>query len=259
MGTQYTKELLESALIGAGSVSDVVRNLDLPVSSGNHKRVSDLLQVHGLSTSRKSRHHGGGRGKRPDEDVFCENSTYPGSYLGARLVKDHGWEYKCAICGIDRWLGLPITLHIDHINGVSNDHRFENLRFLCPNCHQQTPTWGNKSKEKKARKIRKKKCADCDAMIGMRSTRCRACAANDRIGNLSTNSCAVCAVEISSRANKCRSCAGMNRGTKANWPEMDVLASMVKETGYVAVAKVLGVSDSAVRKRLRVRGHNLTP
>lgn len=41
-------------------------------------------------------------------------------------------------------MNKPITLHLDHINGVHNDNRFENLRFLCPNCHQQTDTWGNK-------------------------------------------------------------------------------------------------------------------
>lgn len=55
-------------------------------------------------------------------------------------------EYKCDICGnTGLWLGKKITLHLDHINGISNDHRMINLRFLCPNCHQQTSTWGNAS------------------------------------------------------------------------------------------------------------------
>lgn len=40
-----------------------------------------------------------------------------------------------------------LTLEIDHINGIHNDNRKENLRYLCPNCHSQTLTWKNKKRE----------------------------------------------------------------------------------------------------------------
>ncbi|MDQ2865095.1 MAG: hypothetical protein M3R51_02605 [Candidatus Eremiobacteraeota bacterium] len=36
-------------------------------------------------------------------------------------------------------------MHLDHINGVRVDHRLENLRMLCPNCHSQTETYGAKN------------------------------------------------------------------------------------------------------------------
>ena len=39
---------------------------------------------------------------------------------------------------------MCFKLHLDRINGIHNDNRSENLRFLCPDCHQQTDTWGNK-------------------------------------------------------------------------------------------------------------------
>ena len=45
--------------------------------------------------------------------------------------------------------GTPAkTLHaqLDHKNGVANDHRLENLQFICPNCHTQTPTYGSKNR-----------------------------------------------------------------------------------------------------------------
>jgi hypothetical protein len=39
-------------------------------------------------------------------------------------------------------------MHIDHINGVRDDHRLENLRMLRPNCHSQTPTYGGKNNKR---------------------------------------------------------------------------------------------------------------
>lgn len=37
-----------------------------------------------------------------------------------------------------------LTLQLDHINGKNNDHRIENLRLLCPNCHSITETYAGK-------------------------------------------------------------------------------------------------------------------
>lgn len=42
--------------------------------------------------------------------------------------------------------GQSLSLQLDHINGINNDHRLENLRFLCPNCHSQTNTYAGKNK-----------------------------------------------------------------------------------------------------------------
>ena len=43
------------------------------------------------------------------------------------------------------WLDKPLSLQLDHINGNCSDHRLENLRWLCPNCHVQTSTHGSKN------------------------------------------------------------------------------------------------------------------
>jgi len=42
------------------------------------------------------------------------------------------------------WNDKPLVLQIDHINGVSNDNRIENLQILCPNCHTQTVTFAGR-------------------------------------------------------------------------------------------------------------------
>jgi predicted nucleic acid-binding Zn ribbon protein len=53
---------------------------------------------------------------------------------------------SCQMCGTDSWLGKPILLICDHINGNSNDWRLENLRMICSNCDATTPHYKNKNK-----------------------------------------------------------------------------------------------------------------
>ena len=66
--------------------------------------------------------------------------------LNKRLIKEKVFDNKCAICKIDNWNNKPISMHLDHINGISTDHKLENLRLLCPNCHSQTETYCGKNK-----------------------------------------------------------------------------------------------------------------
>jgi 5-methylcytosine-specific restriction endonuclease McrA len=65
------------------------------------------------------------------------------------LLKAGALKNKCYECGITHWLGELLTLHLDHINGVANDHRMENLRMLCPNCHSQTETFAGRNTRRK--------------------------------------------------------------------------------------------------------------
>jgi Zn finger protein HypA/HybF involved in hydrogenase expression len=77
-----------------------------------------------------------------NEELFIENSSYVNRQrIKERLIKDFGWVLKCNGCGITEWRGKKITLELEHKNGINNDHRLENLEFLCPNCHSQTPTF----------------------------------------------------------------------------------------------------------------------
>ena len=63
------------------------------------------------------------------------------------ILKENLIKYECSGCGLgDEWNGRKISLHLDHINGVSGDHRLENLRFLCPNCHSQTKNYAGRNK-----------------------------------------------------------------------------------------------------------------
>lgn len=66
------------------------------------------------------------------------------------ILKNNILPYECSSCPVKSdWNGITLTLQLDHINGIKNDNRLENLRFLCPNCHSQTETWGYKNRKQK--------------------------------------------------------------------------------------------------------------
>ncbi|MEO0557266.1 MAG: HNH endonuclease signature motif containing protein [Bacteroidota bacterium] len=139
-------------------MGQVLDRLGLKRTGGNYRHITQRIRAYSIDTS-----HFLGKGwargltqetsdsvalsarfnRLPDSEVFKLGSTYQLSKLRSRLLQ-LGLEYVCAECGISTWREQPLTLHVDHINGNTSDARLENLRFLCPNCHQQTRTWGSK-------------------------------------------------------------------------------------------------------------------
>lgn len=76
------------------------------------------------------------------EDILAgKHPQYNASRLKRRLLSEGIKKNECEICGITDWLGKPIVLQLDHVNGDSHDHRLENVRIVCPNCHSQTETY----------------------------------------------------------------------------------------------------------------------
>lgn len=83
------------------------------------------------------------------KDAFVENSTFLRQSVKACIIKFSLLKYECVICKCDgNWQNSTISLQLDHINGINNDHRISNLRFLCPNCHAATPTYCGKVQTK---------------------------------------------------------------------------------------------------------------
>lgn len=140
------KEIIKNA----SSYSDCLRALGLNTRGGSS---TDVLKrrIQELNCSTEHFHSNNGKqscyAKYSLDEILIKNSSYANiSSLKKRLINENKLEYKCACCGLTDWLGQPITLQLDHINGINNDHRLENLRFLCPNCHSQTTTYGGKNK-----------------------------------------------------------------------------------------------------------------
>jgi hypothetical protein len=68
------------------------------------------------------------------------------SSIKRRLLDAGILKNVCDECGISEWRGKRLSIQIDHVNGVRDDHRLENLRMLCPNCHSQTETFAARNR-----------------------------------------------------------------------------------------------------------------
>jgi predicted RNA-binding Zn-ribbon protein involved in translation (DUF1610 family) len=142
---------LRAAVESAHSYADVMRALGLEVSYANHRRVRRKVAELGLDTSHFTRRPWsaapGARRSRADDVlvVLPPGAPRPNRERLHAGLRERGVPYRCASCGNrGEWLGRPITLHIDHIDGNWLDNRAGNLRYLCPNCHALTATWCRK-------------------------------------------------------------------------------------------------------------------
>ena len=144
----WTDDELRNVVRQSRGVSEVLRRLGYVPNGGMHRFIQAKIAVLGIDTSHFtgqswSRGLSNPQGPRaiPLDQILVADSAYPSSKLRLRLVAAGLKEARCELCGLVNWLGAPITLALDHINGDPTDNRLANLRILCPNCHAQTDTW----------------------------------------------------------------------------------------------------------------------
>ena len=73
------------------------------------------------------------------EEAMSQRTPTSKPAIRKRLIDKRGRICEC--CGLSEWLGRPITLEVDHIDGDNMNNLDSNLRLLCPNCHSYTPYW----------------------------------------------------------------------------------------------------------------------
>jgi len=224
---KYTEGELRKAVKVSNNYAEVLRKLGLRTAGGNSKLLKKWIKEWGIDVSHfldpselAKKYWKKNLKKReiPLENILVVDNNYHRSHLKKRLYREGLKKPICELCGQNEiWQGKKMSLILDHINGVWNDNRLDNLRIVCPNCNATLPTHCGKNLAEK------KYCLDCEAPIKRSSTRCQKC--NNK------------------QTNKSRE--------KIDWPSTEKLLEMVKETNYLETGRRLGVSDNAVRKRIR--------
>lgn len=159
---KYTKEMLESIVPCVQSWAALLAHFQKKPTGGNYNAFKQRCLKFSVNTSHFKGQgwskgltcissNGVSNNKKSNGDVLrsLKNGTACGLVKAIRLKEfllESGKKYECSNCHLTDWFDKPISLDIDHINGTNTDQRIENLRFLCPNCHRQTPTWGNKKR-----------------------------------------------------------------------------------------------------------------
>ncbi|MFF5983619.1 HNH endonuclease [Streptomyces olindensis] len=148
-GARPTPEELRIAVAESISLAGVLRRLGLSGSGTQRARLRQWIAEDQLGTEHfLGQAHQRGKSRpapaaRP-EDILVKHGgkRRTRTVVLRRALHELGIPEECADCGIGpEWLGKPMTLEVDHINGDWSDDRLENLRLLCPNCHAVTSTW----------------------------------------------------------------------------------------------------------------------
>lgn len=136
----------------SNSIREIIRAFDLNVCGAQYAAVKNKMKELDLSDRHfdktKYLSNAQNTNRISLKKILVENSSYSSLYrLKIRLVKEKMMKYECVICKNDgAWNNTKLTLQLDHKNGIDSDHRLENLRFLCPNCHSQTLNYAGRNK-----------------------------------------------------------------------------------------------------------------
>lgn len=213
--------------------ADIFRELDIPYSGGNYRTLKSRIKKEKVNIDHIALGLNNAKGKKAYnrkslDEILVKNSSYTNiTCLKGRLVKENVLEYKCNKCeNTGSWQGESLSLQLDHINGINDDHRINNLQLLCPNCHSQTETYAEK-KHRNVNFVEDKICSakNCNKVISKKAEMCRSCRAK---------------IDRYNKNNKVK-----------NRPSLQTLEKQVKELGYVGTGKRYGVSDNCIRSWIK--------
>ena len=232
---RYSREEAERAVRESFNYSEALRKLGMRPAGGNHKLFRRWVdEVWRIPTDHFDPDHGRYRRVQhpatPLEAVMVEHSSYSRGSLKSRLFAEGLKERRCEACGQgEAWRGGLMALILDHINGIPDDHRLENLRILCPNCAATLETHCGR---KNLVTLGPRECLRCGKEFRPRNPRTRYCSRT-------------CGVRWDRK--------GRPRPTtrRVERPPYDQLMREIATSSYLAVGREYGVSDNAIRKWVR--------
>lgn len=247
MKTKYTKEKLEEIVKKSKNFADVLNYLNLRYAGGSHKIIKNHITNNNIDIShfetsqeriKRLRNNGTLCVETPIEDVLVENSNYSRGSLKRKLYKLGIKKRECEMCGQgEEWKGRKMSLIIDHINGIRNDNRIENLRIVCPNCNATLDTHCGKNKKQKKQLLNN----EVKILKTTKNTKIIQATKPQKIKKL----------KIKSSNPNWRTDPKLKR-RKIDRPPYSTLAEEVLNDGYLATGRKYGVSDNAIRKWIKM-------
>ena len=234
---RYTETELRAAVSEALCLSDVLRHFGLRAAGGNFSTLRSHLDRWEIPTdhfdpyaARRARSRPSG----PLEKILTPASSYSRRRLKERLYSEGLKQRRCELCGQgEDWRGRRMSLVLDHINGIHDDNRLENLRVVCPNCAATLETHcGRRNRLERVRA-----CQRCGAEFTARAARQR-----------------FCSTACGTRWERSGMRGPQPGRRRVERPPLAALLAEVERDGFSAVGRRLGVSDNAVRKWLCTAG-----
>ena len=225
------REYLQKIVSESKSLTDVLKILGKnPTTGGSqYKDIQKRLKSEGIDYSHFKLHRLNrmidlGKSRTKYKEV-TDLSLVPRCTLRKYILRNNLIPYVCHQCGLEElWCSKKLTLQLDHIDGNHKNNDLSNLRFLCPNCHSQTDTYGSKNIVK----------------------------------NKKTQRCPMCAVTTKySRSGFCIKCAGKQKRKIKDRPSLETILNFLKGNSYVEAGKHFGVSNVMVRKW--IKGYGVDP
>lgn len=147
----FTRDELEQIVLSCDSWRALYRALGYKSHGGTvPQTVQKKLQEYNISTEHFTSSHANLTSKYTSVDeVLRQDTTAATNTVREYYFRGEYSEYKCSICGLPPiWNGKELVLTLDHISGDHSDSRPENLRWVCPNCDRQLPTFGGRNRRK---------------------------------------------------------------------------------------------------------------
>ena len=254
MRAGYTKEQFIAAVVNSLSYAQVCRTLGLRPVGGNYHTVKKKIKEYGLSTEHMTE-QGWNTGKayrkvvkaKTLEEILVNGVSYQSGRLRERLIEAGLKEARCESCGNMEWLGEPIPLELDHIDGDKFNNELNNLAVLCPNCHAKTPTYRGRNQKRYGRVAQVADAEDLKSLSKDSNLDAGSTPVSPTRMNYNQCKCGADKLIVSA---VCKGCSNRERSTKIVWPSAEELLSLLETRSFVRLGKELGVSDNAIRKRL---------
>lgn len=290
---KISREQLLDIISNSRSYRQAADKLGININSGHYVNdLKKLIGYHNITekdfVSYKGQSWNRGEVLYDFDEIFRQDTKASNYRIKQILLICKLKQNKCECCGSVSWMGIDLCLELHHINGNNKDARIENLQLLCPNCHSITQNYRRFKDnhiqiddEQLIESIKKshnsKQALENVGLVGKGGNYVRVkrlivehnisfmekpdkiidCDKNRKSSFIKTKTCPICSCNFETNKKEqvyCSQECWHNNSMKFD-PSKDELLELLKSgVPMTKIGEAYGVSDNAVRKRLKKFG-----